>query len=639
MAEMIPAAAPANAHAFEKELFKKFKQTTCQWKIYPNVFVETFHGDVRPRELDFVILIPKKFTVIYLEAKAGGFIYEDRQWRRTTGPDRGRSARPSPPEQAVSGMYTLKNRFFERFRALQSNHGELGRDLLLQFGCAVAFQDYEVTRDEELLVEAKQLSNLIGKSQLNNGDRLVQNLSEYTNRLWKSASKAGNMHFEMWSARQKAHAANQMAAIEEMLNPSGSITRTGFVHSDLNTLLPQILEPTVSQTRALNLIERRKRCLIDGAAGTGKTVVAMEVARKKCEEEGKSVALVCSNPNLSDRFALWSETLSRDKCGKVIAGTPASLLSRAFVEDEVFAYMHQERLAGSPGLEATLKLGDLDDRWGDFVGDTLADLYDPAVFDYLIVDEAQNLCDDVFLKLFDKLLKGGLANGEWSMFGDFENQGIVTPRRRNDVHPTKALDDFGPEASETVLTTNCRNTIEIAETIAKITGVECSTRPGLYGPLVEFEYFDSPEQLSALLEQQLDEWADCSFESSQIIMLNSGDASSFDVSRVYGRWKLVNIGDSRLRPSHQQNDPIRVSEDGVPFVRVSDVFDFQGLESDLGILIIPTTEGQTTVSGVNTLPQHDHLTRILYTGMSRISTMLVVMADRGYKEFLEPPGL
>ena len=639
MAEMIPAVAPANANAFEKRLFEKFKQTACKWKIYPQFFVEKFPGDVRPRELDFVVVIPKKFAVIYLEAKAGGFRYEGRQWYRTTGPARGLPVRPSPPEQAVSGMYALKNRFVERFLAPKSNHEELGRNPLLQFGCAVAFRDYEVTGDEELSEDVKQLGHLIGKSQLDKGDRLVQSLSNYANDLCKSASKDGKNHFEMWSAKQKGYAAKQLAAIEEMLNPSVSITGAGFVHSDLNTLLPQILEPTVSQTRALNLIDRRRRCLIDGAAGTGKTVIAMEVARKKCEEEGKSVALVCSNPNLSDRFALWSETLSSDKCGKVIAGTPASLLSRAFVGDEVFAYMHQERLVDSPGLEATLKLGDLDDRWGDFVDDTLADLDDPAVFDYLIIDEAQNLCDDVFLKLFDKLLKGGLANGEWSMFGDFENQGIVTPRRRNDVHPTKALDDFGTEASETVLTTNCRNTIEIAETVAKITGVECSTRPGLYGPLVEFEYFDSPEQLSDLLERQLDEWADCSFESRQIIMLTSGDTGSFDVGHKYGRWKLVNIGDVRLQPGHQQNDPIRVSEDGVPFVRVSDVFDFQGLESDLGILIIPTTEGQTTVSGVNTLPQHDHLTRILYTGMSRISTMLVVVADRGYKDFLEPPGL
>ena len=207
------------------------------------------------------------------------------------------------------------------------------------------------------------------------------------------------------------------------------------------------------------------------------------------------------------------------------------------------------------------------------------------------------------------------------------------------MHTAKALDDFGVEPSEVVLTTNCRNTFEIAETIAKVTGIECSTRPGLYGPLVDFKYFNSPERLSELLEQQLDEWDECGFESSQIIMLTSGNTGSFQAGHEYGRWKLVNIGDDRLRPNDQPNDPIRISADIVPAVRFSDVFDFQGLESDLGILIVPSTDRQTTASGVNTLPDYDHLTRILYTGMSRISAVLVVMADCGYKEFFEPPGL
>ena len=42
MAEMIPAAPPANAHPFEKDLFEKFKRAPANWKIYPQFFVETF---------------------------------------------------------------------------------------------------------------------------------------------------------------------------------------------------------------------------------------------------------------------------------------------------------------------------------------------------------------------------------------------------------------------------------------------------------------------------------------------------------------------------------------------------------------------------------------------------------------------
>ena len=58
-------------------------------------------------------------------------------------------------------------------------------------------------------------------------------------------------------------------------------------------------------------------------------------------------------------------------------------------------------------LEGSLKRGSLDLGWEDFVYETVEDLKAGNVgFDYLIVDEAQNLCDEVFLKLEDALLKG-----------------------------------------------------------------------------------------------------------------------------------------------------------------------------------------------------------------------------------------
>ena len=170
------------------------------------------------------------------------------------------------------------------------------------------------------------------------------------------------------------------------------------------------------------------------AAGTGKTVLAMDLARRQCEEEGKSVALLCSNPYLSRRFERWAETLSSDKGGRVVAGTPARLPSWGFKHDDALKDRHRERLARSPGLEESLKRGyHLDDKWHSFIDETVADLGAGGIFDYLIVDEAQNLCDEIFLKLMNALLKDGLADGHWTMFGDFTNQRIVASRFTEDV--------------------------------------------------------------------------------------------------------------------------------------------------------------------------------------------------------------
>ena len=317
----------------------------------------------------------------------------------------------------------------------------------------------------------------------------------------------------------------------------------------------------------------------------------------------------------------------------MVAGTPASLLARAFADDPAFLSRHQQRLDALPNLERALKWGDLDNGWMDFVENTLKELEGkPAVFDYLVIDEAQNLCDDVFLRLLDKLLKGGLAHGRWTMFGDFINQNIVTPRReRGNEDIQTAVAAFG--ASNTprlVLDTNCRNTYEIAAAAYDITDIKAPTLPGLHGPEVEYRYFDSNDQLHDLLEKQLAEWDSYGFESRQIIMLSSGDDNIVDENRQYGKWKLVNIADA---PS---GSDIRVSSEASPYVRYSNIFDFQGLESDLVILVLPMAPGQTKVGGIITLPHHNYLNRLLYIAMSRANAMLVVMADEGYKVHLQP---
>jgi hypothetical protein len=236
----------------------------------------------------------------------------------------------------------------------------------------------------------------------------------------------------------------------------------------------------------------------------------------------------------------------------------------------------------------------------------------------------------VFLKLMDQLLKGGLVNGRWAMFGDFVNQNIVTPRRENSGGAKVFLDSFGAYYANVALRVNCRNTYEIAAATYNITDIMSPTLPGIHGPQVEFKYFDSTDQLDGLLYDQLNEWREYGFESQQIVLLTVGENAPFDEKRRYDRWELINI---REAPS---GGSVRVSGDDSRFVRYSEIHDFQGLESDLVIVVLPIAEGQTKVGGIITLPHHNYLNRLLYIAMSRANAMLIIMADEGYREHLEP---
>ena len=282
----------------------------------------------------------------------------------------------------------------------------------------------------------------------------------------------------------------------------------------LGNPLVELLDLTEEQIKVLDLVEDDPRLVIDGAAGTGKTVLAMELAKRRCEA-GNTVALLCSNPNLIHHLEPWAKQLSDGNKGEIVAGTPATLPFWAFRNDPPSEDRHQQRLDDYPELEESLKFGYLEDKWSSFVDKTVKDLGQEDIFDYLIVDEAQNLCDKVFLELMNALLKGGLTNGRFTMFGDFENQDIVTHNQEpgmdsltafiNRDLPTEVNRE--PRVPTKKLTKNCRNTHQIAEKVHQLTDIPSPTLSGVYGPDVQIKYFESKEELWELLNdpsRQLD---------------------------------------------------------------------------------------------------------------------------------------
>ena len=285
MAKMIPAEI-STENRFERDLFEKFKKLPAKWTIFHSVSVET--GNRQPRELDYVILIPESYSVVYLEAKGGSYSIRDRQWfRRGDEP-----VDPSPTQQASSGMFALQNQFV-------AQHPQYNKpSLWLSFSCAVAFTDWDIS-GEATRQGVTRGALLMGGGDVQNGNRMTQLLREHTNQVRNNFDRT-----EGWNNRKRIFAAGQLKDMEAMLNPPTEtlVTSNIFFRHNLDTLLPELLEPTHSQTAALILIKGIDRCVIDGAAGTGKTALAMESVRQRCEQDGDTVAILCSNPLLSKPF-------------------------------------------------------------------------------------------------------------------------------------------------------------------------------------------------------------------------------------------------------------------------------------------------------------------------------------------------
>lgn len=618
MAIMIPKQISNDAPQSEKIIFDSLKKApqARNWVVFYSEYVDNPEHSTRPREIDFLILTDAddNFSVICLEAKGGSYKIEGKEWYRQ--PDNGRVG--SPPEQARSAMLALKKEFPTYF----------GFSSLLSLGCAVALTDSNFPHGARIPKQAL----IVEMDDARNPERLGKKLADYANELPNAEVKK-----LLSNDKERVKALEAKDALQSELETTVTITTdpTKILRTDLETLRPQLLRLTDDQMLVLNLINNNDRCVIDGAAGTGKTVLALELARQRCEEKGETVALLCSNPNLSTRFDGWTKTLSTDNGGKVVAGTPVTLPSWAFRGDDILEKEHHERI--TEGLEESLKQGyRLDNKWPEFIETTVKDLGEGGVFDYLIIDEAQNLCDEIFLKLMNALLKDGLTEGHWTMFGDFTNQNIVASRLTEENDEEKVLKAFSKDLHWTKhqLKINCRNTHEIATTIAKLVGIDSPPMSGVYGPLVQIKYFSSPKDLEDMLNELISDWRKNDFRSEQIILLSS-DIGSESITQ-YGGWKLLNISKVIKKAPESNESVLNTSVHSLgKTLRYSDIYDFQGLESDLAILIIPQTEDMGTLAGRLTLRSENHLNRVLYTGMSRAKAMLVILADEHWRNTLD----
>lgn len=570
MAEMLSTKVPTSQPA-EHRVYEALKRAdhTRNWKVFYSIHVPQSRGEAR--EIDFLVLIPEYHCIICLEVKGGSYKIEDGKWYASYS---SKPLQESPHDQVRKSMFALKNNFFQKgFRYFE-------RGYPLSIGCAVVFTDAD--KPDSSLPDHLAYS--------------IWSSDDLRNKLQGIADKTSSKRRPKVDEKKKKRVAQEyLKDLEDNLMESDmSITKNRIFSSDLDTLREKLLVLTSEQFHSLDLVKDNDCCVIKGAAGTGKTILAMELARQRCEENGEKVALICSNPYLNSRFVRWAQTLLNENGGNVVPGT---------LEDfSTFDSPEQEK------------------------------------FDYLIVDEAQNLCDEESRNLMDRLLKKGLTNGDWAMFGDFDYQNIINPElHENGKDVLNNLKELYPRMTLGRLKINCRNTYEIAAAASMFLGIDSLPRSGVHGPLIQTKYFKTQEQLNNLLDELVTDFKDREFYSRQIILLSSSsDDFKTEPPLTYGGWRLLNVLENEGRRDLDREDVLDISGDSSPGnLRYSDIHDFQGLESEVVILVIPLTEQQTEVGNVAILPQYDYLQRVLYTGMSRAKAILIIVAHESYEKHLD----
>ena len=358
----------------------------------------------------------------------------------------------------------------------------------------------------------------------------------------------------------------------------------------------ELLHLTEEQMVVLDSLGAHKRAAIEGAAGTGKTVLALEKARRLATS-GAEVLLLCFNRPLAAELRRQAAGPRRDPGGLRDAGFAAERLRVETFHEFCGRMAQRANLPFKPktgrkratrfwAKEAPLLLLEaLERRPGER-------------YDAIVVDEGQDFLPD-WWPCLDEALKDGREGTLYAFYDP--NQDIY------DGGPPAAL-----EVIETRLVHNCRNTTRIAEYAADLIDLKALVRRGApEGVPVEVLPSGGDADIVQRVGDRLRRLiVDEGVEPTRIAVVSTRTLknSPFSGDRRAGDFRLVNLDDTGSWTS-------RTSSRGDAVRRV--VFDtldrFKGLERDV-VLLLDLPGGDRAVTAHH-----------LYVAASRAKNLLVVV--------------
>ena len=416
-------------------------------------------------EIDFVIFHPEK-GILCIEAKATVPYYDGKKWHYGSGKV---MPHDGPYKQSEHAMYDLRD-YIDH-----AGYEHVRRKC--KFISAVWFP--LVSRAEfaslDLPTEADPAITLFSDS--------FQDLNAEIERLFDVKLKRSNV-------RTTLGVKDREILLERILAPRFEIVSiASMTHMHRQVVFKSLLR---EQTALLNYLEEQRIAVINGLAGTGKTLVALEKARRHAAA-GESVLFLCYNNQLNEHLR---------KC------YPHDLVD-SYTIDGYACHIFKTPTADYPRLQKALE-----------------EYYFNGSFPYqhIIVDEGQDFGQEKLEEIeILELLKNIIADreddsGSFYVFYD-----------RNQLVQGRKLPDCIQEADcRLTLYRNCRNTENIAITSMRFLG--SNRNPKLFDEAVPgdtplFFMEETEEGQLAALQQCIERFAKADCEKIVILTARTAETS------------------------------------------------------------------------------------------------------------------
>jgi hypothetical protein len=480
------------------------------WTAFHSLNVSE-HAYKQWSELDFVIVGP--FGVMILEVKGGRVACDDGMWLFTDRYDVVHKKTEGPFKQAETGMYALQKK-------IDANYGKDWRGYL-KTGWGVVFPDIPFT------VPSPEMPQEVVCDQHCVKD--ADSFKKYLRRLFTYWNDKG--------ARLKPLSTDSpfLEYLTNYLRPNFDVAPS--LHNRIDVIQQEIVQHTKDQYKFLDALEGHDRIICSGGAGTGKSFVAVEAARRELDL-GYRVLIVA----LSDIFISYLKVQLEHENLKVCTFS---------------------------NLESSIQT------------------VEQQPVDVLIVDEGQDLISLAALDVFERAVKGGINKGRWRWFMDENAQaGIIGECDDESIEILKLSG-----AVYMSLKYNCRNTPQIISETEAVTGAYVGiTEIKGAGPKVKYcEVLDKDNEVECLVDH-IQSLCEDGVELSDIVVLSPVEQKKSVVSLLPAKWK------KRLRCINTTN--VMNTANGV--LLFSSIADFKGLERRF-VLLVDTGELSNSKESISLL--------------------------------------
>ncbi len=486
MARMIPPVTRTCRYDGEREIALRIQNdpATEDWHVLHSLDIADHRSQVAG-ECDFVIIIPGR-GVLCIEVKGCRSLkVEGGLWYYGTNPH---GDKRGPFKQASENMHSLR-------QYLLRKRPDLGK---VVFWSAVIFPYIPFSKtspewhDWQVIDARNYIARPVSQLFLNVIEQARNLLAESPTARWfdKSSNEPDD---------------DQRDIIVDVLRPEFEFYESpAGRRRQLNEKLKQF---TGEQFIALDAMQANPRVVFNGPAGTGKTLLAIESARRAVQQKKKTLFL-CYN--------------------KFIAQWIKAQFVRLDFQYLTVGTLHSQMLNScrtKPPVSADV----------GFWTDTLPDLaieslllgtQESEQFEMMIVDEAQDILRPEYLDYLDLCLAGGMATGSWNMFGDFVYQQIYSAA---DMQLEEFIRARSVNTPVYTLGINCRNTPRVAAYAPLLGGLSPDYQKILREDdniKPELIFFKDDQQQKVKLSQLLMRFREKEkFKGTEIIILSPSAAS------------------------------------------------------------------------------------------------------------------